>query len=109
MTKQEYLEIQSEVLSGGKRLKLILAEHGVPYATYNYWRNKFTSSDENLPIAPISIKEPEVAERHSILEDVDATGVVLAFPNGLRAHFGRGSEQVLMEVLNKSLSHVLPE
>ncbi len=42
MTKQEYLEIQSEVLSGGKRLKLILAEHGVPYSTYNYWRNKFT-------------------------------------------------------------------
>ena len=50
MTKQEYLEIQSEVLSGGKRLKLILAEHGVPYSTYNYWRNKFTSSEENLPI-----------------------------------------------------------
>lgn len=106
MTKQEYLEIQSEVLSGGKRLKLILAEHG---ATYNYWRNKFTSSEENLPIAPISIKEVEVAERYSTLEDVDATGVVLAFPNGLRAHFGRGSEQVLMEVLNKSLSHVLSE
>lgn len=109
MTKQEYLEIQSEVLSGGKRLKLILAEHGVPYSTYNYWRNKFTSSEENLPIAPISIKEVEVAERYSTLEDVDATGVVLAFPNGVQAHFGRGSEQVLMEVLNKSLSHVLPE
>ena len=109
MTKQEYLEIQSEVLSGGKRLKLILAEHGGPYSTYNYWRNKFTSSEENLPIAPISIKEVEVAERYSTLEDADATGVVLAFPNGVRAHFGRGSEQVLMEVLNKSLSHVLPE
>lgn len=109
MTKQEYLEKQSEVLSGGKRLKSILAEHGVPYSTYNYWRNKFTSSGENLPIAPISIKDAEVSGRHSTFEKVDATGVVLAFPNGLRAHFGRGSEQVLMEVLNKSLSHVLPE
>ena len=109
MTKQEYLEIQSEVLSGGKRLKLILAEHGVPYSTYNYWRNKFTSSGENLPIAPISIKDAEVSGRHLTFEDVEAAGVFLAFPNGLRAHFGRGSEQVLMEVLNKSLSHVLPE
>ena len=32
------------------------------------------------------------------------------FPNGLRAHFGSGTEGVLLELLNKSLSaHVLPE
>lgn len=31
-------------------LKFILAEHGVPYSTYNYWRNKITSNDKNLPI-----------------------------------------------------------
>ena len=45
MTKEEFLEIQSEVLSGGKQLKSILAAHGVPYSTYNYWRNKITSND----------------------------------------------------------------
>ena len=45
MTKVEFLEIQSEVLSGGKQLKSILAAHGVPYSTYNYWRNKITSND----------------------------------------------------------------
>lgn len=92
MTKQEFLEIQSEVLSGGRRLKLFLAEHGVPYSTYNYRRNKFTSSDENLPIAPISIKEPEVAERHLTFEKVDAIGIALVFPNRLLAHFGCDSE-----------------
>ena len=71
--------------------------------SYNYWRNKFTFSDENLPIAPISIKEPNVAGRYSTFVNVDATGVVQAFPNGLRAHFGRDSEQVLME------GHVMSE
>ena len=45
MTKEEFLEIQSEVLSGEKLLKSILAAHGVPYSTYNYWRNKITSND----------------------------------------------------------------
>ena len=45
MTKEEFLEIQSEVLSGGKQLKSILAAHGVLYSTYNYWRNKITSND----------------------------------------------------------------
>ena len=45
MTKEEFLEIQSEILSGGKQLKSILAAHGVPYSTYNYWRNKITSND----------------------------------------------------------------
>ena len=45
MTKEEFLEIQSEVLSGGKQLKSILAAHEVPYSTYNYWRNKITSND----------------------------------------------------------------
>ena len=48
MTKEEFLEIQSEVLSGGKQLKSILAAHGVPYSTYNYWRNKITSNNGNF-------------------------------------------------------------
>ena len=45
MTKEAFLGIQSEVLSGGKQLKSILAAHRVPYSTYNYWRNKITSND----------------------------------------------------------------
>lgn len=65
-------------------LELILAEHGVPYSTYNYWRNKITSNDKNLPIAPIFIKEPEVTESYSTFGNVDATGVVLAFSKVLR-------------------------
>ena len=38
------------------------------------------------------------------------SGATLLFPNGLRAHFGSGTEDMLMELLDKSLgSHVLPE
>ena len=38
------------------------------------------------------------------------SGATLLFPNGLRAHFGSGTESVLMELLTKSLvAHVLPE
>ena len=48
MTKEEFLEIQSEVLSGEKLLKSILVAHGVPYSTYNYWRNKITSNDLSI-------------------------------------------------------------
>lgn len=38
------------------------------------------------------------------------SGKMLLLPNGLWAHFGFGSENVLKELFNKSLdSHVLPE
>ncbi len=62
-------------------------------------------------MAPISIsgriQGTEVPDT-AALED-GLPGVTLAFPNGLRAHFGRGGEKVLMEVLTQSLcSHVLP-
>ena len=41
--------------------------------------------------------------------NVELPGVTLAFTDGVRAHFGRGSEGMLMEVLTKSMSHVLPQ
>lgn len=87
----------------------VLREHGVSYHTYNYWRKKLFSESEPHQIAPISINEPSTgAVFNATFTEVEASGVVLAFPNGLRAHFGRGSESVLIELLNKSLSHVLP-
>ena len=61
-------------------------------------------------MAPISIRSESrpVADDPS-LSGVGVSGVILAFPNGVRAHFGHGSESVLMEVLTQSMSgHVLP-
>lgn len=110
MTKQEFLELQAEVSSSEKTLKSVLKEREIPYSTYNYWRNKISLEEGLLPMAPIAIKGsvPSVISNVTFGE-VEACGVSLAFPNGLRAHFGRGSEPVLMELLNKSLGHVLPE
>jgi len=53
-----------------------------------------------MPIAPISIHKSAV----SMVGAVSMAGVTLAFPNGVRAHFGRGSEAMLMEVLSQSMS-----
>ena len=54
-------------------------------------------------MAPITIREPQGVNAENTLAGVGLPGVTLAFPNGLKAHFGQGSERVLMEVLNRSL------
>ena len=60
-----------------------------------------------MPIAPISIRKSSGTMPVSIT-GVELPGVTLAFPNGVRAHFGKGSETVLMAVLTQSMSgHVL--
>ena len=61
-------------------------------------------------MAPISIRKPTAALAEPVsMAGVELPGVTLAFPNGVKAHFGRGSEAVLMEVLSQSMSgHVLP-
>lgn len=63
-----------------------------------------------MQVAPISIrKSPGTLPETASICGVELPGVTLAFPNGVRAHFGRGSEGVLMEVLSQSMScHVLP-
>ena len=104
MTKLEFQELQFRAASSGTTLKEFLRIEGVAYSTYNYWCKKLKAESEPLPIAPISI----LTESHKDAEPVsmsvgDLPGVTLAFPNGVRAHFGRGSEQVLMEVLSKSM------
>lgn len=58
-----------------------------------------------MPIAPISIHKSAVSMVGAVsMAGVELPGVTLAFPNGVRAHFGRGSEAMLMEVLSQSMS-----
>lgn len=110
MTRSEFEELQVRAASCGTTLKELLHVEGVAYSTYNYWSKKLKMEAEPMPIAPISIRRtsgpfPEAAP----MSGVELPGVTLAFPNGVRAHFGRGSEGVLMEVLSQSMScHVLP-
>lgn len=105
MTRSEFEELQVRAASCGTTLKKFLHIEGVAYSTYNYWSKKLKMEAEPMPIAPISIHKPTVALAESeSMAGVELPGVTLAFPNGVRAHFGRGSEAVLMEVLTQSMS-----
>ena len=92
------------VASCGTTLKEFLRKEGVAYSTYNYWCNKIKAEAEPMPIAPISIRDESRTEQESLsMPGVELPGVTLAFPNGVRAHFGRGSGEVLMKVLSQSM------
>ena len=110
MTKEEFVTLQLHHQKSGKTLKEYLKEIGVGYSTYNYWRKKFLSDEEPHELAPISFKSDANQTRGAQLFPKDMpTGATLLFPNGLRAHFGTGTESMLMELFEKSLvSHVLP-
>lgn len=111
MTKEEFATLQQLHQESGKSLKDFLKEQSIVYSTYNYWRKKFLSEDQPHELAPITFTEPEgynSTTAQSFTGDLPS-GATLLFPNGLRAHFGSGTENILMEVLQKSLTgHVLP-
>ena len=107
MNRTAFEELELQVQQSGLPLKLHLQQIGVSYSTYHYWRKKCSAERNNVKqkLAPISFKR--VATESSLEEPVPHSVAVL-FPNGLRAHFGNGSEKLLMELLTQSLqgSHV---
>ena len=103
MTREEFEALRNRVKASGQTLKSVLKTEGIAYSTYNYWLRKTRAEQESRPMAPITIREAEGATPENMLSGLGMPGVTLAFPNGLRAHFGQGSERVLMELLNRSL------
>ena len=107
MNRSEFEELEMQVQQSKLPLKLYLQQVGVSYSTYHYWRKKCTAEKDSLKqeLAPISFKHPTA---EPTLGEQVPQGVALLFPNGLRAHFGSGSEKLLMELLTHSLesSHV---
>lgn len=105
MTKSEFQELQKRAALCGTTLKEFLRMEGVAYSTYNYWCKKIKAEVEPMPIAPISIRQQDRrTDTGDMMPGVELPGVTLAFPNGVKAHFGRGSERMLMEVLTQSMS-----
>ena len=90
------------VQQSGLPLKLYLQQMGASYSTYHYWRKKYAIEKESLKqeLAPISFKQPTA---ELTMGEQVPQGVSLLFPNGLRAHFGCGSEKLLLELLTLSL------
>ena len=108
MTKEDFLELQSDHQASGLSLKSYLQQTGTCYSTYNYWRKKYSSPEASLrDLAPISFRRSD-SSSDTFTSSVPP-GTTLLFPNGLRAHFGSGTEELLRDLLDKSLaSHVLP-
>ena len=102
MNRQEFEELELQVQQSDLPLKSYLQQTGVSYSTYHYWRRKCSVKHE---LTPISFKQ---AFTESSQEEQLPHGVALLFPNGLRAHFGSGSEDLLMKIFTQSLrdSHV---
>ena len=107
MTKEEFEVLQLDLQQSGKSVKDYLRDASVNYSTYNYWRKKMAEKEPSMPgLAPISFTQSAAP----MFTGAVPSGATLIFPNGLRAHFGSGTESVLMELLTKSLvAHVLPE
>ena len=104
MTKEEFEVLQREQKSSGQSIKRFLADRGICFTSYYYWKKKYSQPKVETGLIPIEIHNS--GDCHSVSLNTrpeEIGGVSLAFPNGLRAHFGRGSEQVLMEVIRKSL------
>lgn len=110
MTKEEFVLLQQQHRESGKSLKEFLKDAGICYSKYNYWNKKCKSESAPRELAPIVFTERKeyTPITPSFTGDLPS-GATLLFPNGLRAHFGTGTEGMLMEVLMKSISgHVLP-
>ena len=109
MTQEAFLQLQSDHRQSGLSLKSYLKQIGRGYSTYNYWRKKYCCAEnQSHELAPISFRPSSPSSGSVFTGDVPG-GATLLFPNGLRAHFGAGTEDILRELFDKSLlSHVQP-
>lgn len=101
MNRLKFEELELQVQQSSLPLKSYLQQIGVRYSTYHYWHRKCfvdrTSVKQGL--APISFKQSV----ESSPEEQVPHGVAVLFPNGPRAHFGNGPEEILMELFTQSL------
>ena len=102
MDRIEFEELELQMQQSGQSKKSYLQQVGVSHSTYHYWRKKCSTVKDHVKedLAPISFQQ---SPSELPLEDQVPQGVALLFPNGLRAHFGGGSEQILIELLTQSL------
>ena len=98
MTKEEFKDLQLDMQQSGMSVTKYLQHVGINYNTYNYWRKKLKENDSPKPeLAPISFTQ----HADPVFSSAVPSGATLLFPNGLRAHFGSGTEDVLRSVGQK--------
>ena len=98
MDRLSFEELEFQKQQSGLSTKSYLQQAGVSYSTYRYWYKKCATDKagfQQRDLTPISIKRSTPGLP---LKDVEPQGVTLLFPNGLRAYFNSGSENLLKEV-----------
>lgn len=92
MNRSEFEELELQVQQSGLLLKSYLQQIGVSHSTYHYWHKKCSVDKDSLKqgLTPISFRQTTT---ELTLGKQVSQGVFLLFPNGLRAHFGSGSEK----------------
>jgi hypothetical protein len=67
MTKEDFLQLQSDHHQSGLSLKSYLKLIGTGYSTYNYWRKKYCPSEgQPHELAPISFRHSSPSPRAAI-------------------------------------------
>ncbi|MBQ6201107.1 MAG: hypothetical protein IJK50_06725 [Prevotella sp.] len=94
MTREEFENLQSSQVSSGFCLMDYLRREGISYSNYRYWRSKYSASSPT-PLAPVLLKKSPSSQSS------DIQGVTLAFPNGIRAHFGKDCTDSAMVFLRQ--------
>lgn len=99
MKKLKFEELQHKFHDSVKTLKAFHKEEGISYSTYIYWSKKFHDEAVTLSLATIEIHErrESYASESISISEVELPSVTVAFPNGVRVHFGRGREGMIMK------------
>ena len=80
MTKEEFLQLQSDHHQSGLSLKSYLKQIGTGYSTYNYWRKKYCSAEcRPRELAPISFRHSSPSSG-TVFTGGDPSGATLLFP-----------------------------
>lgn len=91
MTKQEFEQLQEELLSSGKSIKDFIAERDLPLHQYYYWRKRYGSielkqSNKFIQIGPVTALNSEIR---------------LEYPNGVVINFqSNPGSKVLLKLIN---------
>lgn len=93
MTKQEFDQLNEELLSSGKKIKDFIGERGMPLHQYYYWKKRYGNSEPKH-----SNKFIQIGSAESLNSEIR-----LEYPNGVVINFqsNPGSKKLLKLIKSK--------
>ena len=91
MTKQEFDQLNVELLSSGKRIKEFIGERGLPLHQYYYWKKRYGNSETKQSNKFIQVGSLEALNSEIRLE----------YPNGVSINFqSNPGSKTLLKLIN---------